>query len=217
MRYRLAVFDIDGTLTKHISSWQYIHERFGLWNDQAAQYQDQFFRGQIDYRRFCELDAALWKGTPEKKVRRLFTRRLYTRNAVKTLRKLKKDGFSVALISTGLQYMAELIKKDTGADIIITNRLNSSDGFLTGKVQVNIGLDEKGKKLLEVMEKLSVKKVETVCVGDGSGDVPMADNSGYAIAFNSSDPEYLAKADYVCLTRNFSEVYRQIKHISSGE
>ena len=58
MRYKLIVFDIDGTITRHISSWRYIHEKLGLWDDRAFHYQEDFLAGKISYRRFCELDAA---------------------------------------------------------------------------------------------------------------------------------------------------------------
>ena len=39
MRYKLIIFDIDGTITTHISSWRYIHEKLGLWQKQAFNYQ----------------------------------------------------------------------------------------------------------------------------------------------------------------------------------
>ena len=68
MKYKLIVFDIDGTITRHISSWRYIHEKLGLWDVLARKYQDQFLAGKISYRRFCELDAAHWKGMPVRKL-----------------------------------------------------------------------------------------------------------------------------------------------------
>ena len=68
MTNRLIVFDIDGTLTRHVSSWQFIHERLGLWENEAIEYQNRFLEGKISYRKFCRLDAAHWKGIPEKRI-----------------------------------------------------------------------------------------------------------------------------------------------------
>ena len=47
MKYKLIIFDIDGTITSHISSWRYIHERLGLWAREAFTYQEQFLAGKI--------------------------------------------------------------------------------------------------------------------------------------------------------------------------
>jgi phosphoserine phosphatase len=58
----LALFDLDGTLTRERSAWEYIHRRLGVWEGNAERYQEAFLRGEIDYHRFCELDAAVWKG-----------------------------------------------------------------------------------------------------------------------------------------------------------
>ena len=214
MTYKLAVFDIDGTLTRHISSWQYIHEKFGIWDEQAIEYQNMFIGAEISYRKFCELDAKLWEGMSENKISGLFTRSLYTKNAIECLKKLKQSGFTVALISTGLQYMAQLIQNDTGADIVICNRLLSEHGILNGGVEVNVGHDEKGVKLRDITVSLGIKRDETVSVGDGRGDLPLAENSGYSIAFNAVDPDYLEKVDYICRSDDFDEVYNCILRIN---
>jgi len=31
-KFKMIVFDIDGTITRHISSWRLIHEKLGLWD-----------------------------------------------------------------------------------------------------------------------------------------------------------------------------------------
>ncbi|MFC2091543.1 HAD family hydrolase [Elusimicrobiota bacterium] len=213
MKYKLVVFDVDGTLTRHISSWQYIHEKFRVWDKLARDYQDQFMAGKIDYYRFCELDAALWKGIEEKKIKALFTRRLYTENAVECIVKLKESGLKLGLISTGLQYMPQKFAEDISPDIIICNRLLSANGIMTGRVQVNVAHDEKGSKLESVINDLGIIKEEVICVGDGRGDLGMARKSGYSIAFNSAEPEFLEAVDHICKTRDLMEVYRVIKKI----
>ena len=73
-KYKLVVFDIDGTITRHISSWRYIHEKLGLWDVLAQKYREQFIAGRISYRKFCELDAAEWRGMKEKKLVDIFGR-----------------------------------------------------------------------------------------------------------------------------------------------
>ena len=67
-RFRLVVFDLDGTLTRERSIWEYINIRLGKWYGFAEEYQKQFLAGQISYDEFCEGDAQVWKGMREKEL-----------------------------------------------------------------------------------------------------------------------------------------------------
>ncbi|MGB2629666.1 MAG: phosphoserine phosphatase, partial [Candidatus Omnitrophota bacterium] len=87
MNYKLIVFDIDGTITRHISSWRLIHEKLGLWDILARKYQEQFLAGKISYRRFCELDAAHWKGLRVKKLYAIFKNIRYSKNVKRAIKK----------------------------------------------------------------------------------------------------------------------------------
>jgi len=216
MKYKLIIFDIDGTITKHISSWRYIHEKLGLWYNLAYRYQEKFIAGKISYRKFCELDAAHWKGLPERKIREIFQEAPYVKNARRYLRNLKEMGFKLVAISTGLQYIAERIKKELGFDYILSNRLISRKGILTGKVKINITHGAKGKILGRILKRFRVKPDEVIVVGDSSGDIPLVKNSGYSIAFNSSDRKFSQMVDYDCRTKDFKKVLEKIVSISEA-
>jgi phosphoserine phosphatase len=214
MKYKLIVFDIDGTITRHISSWRYIHEELGLWDDIACRYQNKFLSGKISYRKFCELDAAHWKGIHEIKIKKIFKSALYAQNAVKCIKKLKKMGFKLAAVSTGLQYIADRIKKELGFDYVLSNRLVSKNGRLTGEVKINISHGGKGRIFKKIIKKFAVKPGEVICVGDSAGDIPMARLSGYSIAFNSSSDELSGLSDHSCGRKDFKEVFDRIAFIS---
>ena len=214
MKYKLIIFDIDGTITRHISSWRYIHERLGIWTNRAFRYQDDFLAGKISYRRFCELDAAHWKGISEKRIRKIFRRVRYSKNAVSSMAKLKKLGFKLAAVSTGLQFMTDRVRQELGFDYALANRLVSRNGRLTGGVRVNIEHGAKHTILARIYRRFKVKPHEVIAVGDSEGDIPLAKNSGYSIAFNSSSKELSRTADYNCRTRDFDEVYRKIVSVA---
>ena len=57
-KYDLAIFDMDGTLTKCNSSWAFILNEFGKDNKEAY---DAFVNGEIDEVEFMRRDIALWK------------------------------------------------------------------------------------------------------------------------------------------------------------
>jgi len=210
MKYKLIIFDIDGTITDHISSWRYIHERLKLWTKRAYQYQDAFFAGKISYRMFCELDAAHWKGMSEARIRGLFGATRYSKNAAACIKKLKNRGFKLAAVSTGLQYMPDRIMGELKFDYAISNRLISRNGILSGGVKINLEHGAKHKVLKNIFKRFNVKPHQVISVGDSVGDIPLAKACGYSIAFNSTNIELSRISDYSCRTKDFEEVYKKI-------
>jgi phosphoserine phosphatase len=210
LKYKLIVFDIDGTITQHISSWRFIHEKLGLWDILAKKYQEQFLAGKISYRRFCELDAAHWKGISEKKLFAVFNRIKYSKNAKKAIKKLKKAGFRLAAVSTGLQFVTKRVEEELGFDYVLGNRLNVRRGHLTGGVTINISHGAKGKTLRSILKRFNVKPGEVIAVGDSEGDIPMIKMAGYSIAFNSSSHILSKMVDYDCKSRDFMKVADRI-------
>jgi phosphoserine phosphatase len=214
VKYKLIVFDIDGTITRHISSWRYIHEKLGLWDVLAKKYQDQFLAGKISYRRFCELDAAHWKGMSAKRLYDVFRKVRYSKNAARAVRKLKKKGFKLAAISTGLQFMAERVKEELGFDHVLSNHLLVRSGRLTGGVKINISHGAKGRTVRAILKRFSVKPREMIAVGDSDGDIPMIKLAGYSIAFNSTSEKLSVMVDHECRSDDFMEVCDKILEVA---
>ena len=214
-KFTYVVFDIDGTIVRPVSSWRYIHEKLGNWDVLAHKYQDMFLAKKISYRKFCELDASHWKGMQESKIAGLFNPVPYTKNAKKCLLKLKKEGFGLIALSTGLQYIPDKIKEEIGFKKIVSNRLISRNGILTGRVKINISHGEKGKILRNLLDSMNILPANVICVGDSDGDVPMARICGFSIAFNSTSDKLNNIVDYVCKTDDFLEVFNLIMNIST--
>jgi phosphoserine phosphatase len=210
MRYDLVVFDIDGTITRHISSWQFLHERLGQWDDNAIRYQNRFLAGKISYRKFCKLDAAHWKGMDAEMLYGLFREVPYAKNAAKAVRILKEKGFKLAAVSTGIQFIVDRIKEELAFDYAIGNRLKVRKGKLTGGVTISVRHLGKGMVLREVLRRFRVPANRLIVVGDSEGDLPMMKMAGYSIAFNASSPALRGVADYFCRTDDFMEVCDRI-------
>jgi phosphoserine phosphatase len=215
MKYKLIVFDIDGTITQHISSWRYIHEELNLWDALAEKYQDQFLAGKISYRKFCELDAAHWKGLSVSALEKAFSKVKYSKNAKRAIKDLKKKGFKLAAVSTGLQFMPQRVKNELGFDYTLGNRLNVRGGKLTGGVTINISHGAKGKVLKKILKRFNVTPKEVIAVGDSEGDLPMIKMAGYSIGFNSSSRALSKEVDYNSKSEDFMDVYRKIVKVSN--
>ncbi|PIW74448.1 MAG: hypothetical protein COZ37_05205 [bacterium (Candidatus Ratteibacteria) CG_4_10_14_3_um_filter_41_18] len=214
MKYKAIIFDIDGTITTPVSSWRYIHEKLGKWDALACRYQELFLAGRISYRKFCELDAAHWKGLPEKDIEGLFRDVPYARNAKDSIEKLKKIGLKLIAVSTGLQYLPQRLKKELRFDYILSNELEAENGILTGGVKINLTHGAKGKVLKKIIREIKVEPSRVISVGDSEGDLPISRTAGYSIAFNSSSRRLSETVDYNCKTDDFSEVYTKIVEIS---
>ncbi|MBI5554377.1 MAG: HAD family phosphatase [Elusimicrobia bacterium] len=215
-RYKIVVFDMDGTLTQHVSSWQLIHEKLGMWNEDACHYQEQFLKGKISYRKFCVLDAQRWKGLSAAEITSHLHAIPYSKNVKSTLRKLKKLGFKLAIISTGLDLLAFKVKNDLAIDYCICNKLEVRNGRLTGRVKIDIAHGEKGKIFKRLLKQAGIKPREAIFVGDSATDIPAAKAAGYAIAFNALDSGLTEIADYTCRTKDFREVFNRIKLIGKA-
>ena len=204
---KLIVFDVDGTITQHPSSWQYLHEYLNVWDGNADKYQKRFLAGKISYAEFCRLDACHWKGMSVKKIRDILQNIPYTKNLRRYIPLLKKKRLKLVSISTGLHILSERIKQELDFDDAVANHLLTRRGVLTGEVRVDVSFRGKGTAFRKVLREFGVEPHETICIGDGEGDVPMMRRAGFAIAFDPKTEHVAKSADYVCKSKNFKEVY----------
>lgn len=213
MRYKLVVFDMDGTLTQHVSSWQLIHEKLGIWDSDAARYQELFNHGRISYRRFCELDAGHWRGIAAREIEKILYAVPYAKNVLSVSRKIKSLGLKTAIISTGLDLLAQKVKRELAIDYCVANKLKVRSGLLTGKVEIAISDGQKGKVFKKLLKKIGFKVTETIFVGDSATDITAAKSAGFSIAFNSVNKGLTEAVDYNCQSQDFSEVFKKICEI----
>jgi len=182
--YRAVLFDLDGTLTPVTSVWQHIHERLGLWEEEAHRHQRAFERGEIGYEEFCARDAAHWKGMAESDLRAITDRIPYRPGVRECVDLLKQTGLVVGVISTGLTLLIERVNRDLDLAYAIANRLVSRHGVLTGEVKVNVEHGRKGEAVDLFCGQFGVDYREVITVGDSEGDISMFEHSGFSIAFN---------------------------------
>lgn len=184
----MALFDLDGTLTREKSAWEYLHRRLGLWDGHAERYQEAFLRGEIDYDRFCQLDAALWKGMKVRALEQMLKEVPLYEGIEGLVAYLKMKGIKLGIISSGLSLLADWIKGRYGFDFSVANELGATDGVLDGTIRIHVHYDQKGKWVREAKRQFGVKKREVLAFGDSSGDIVMFQQAGLSVAFNSRSP-----------------------------
>ena len=204
-KLKLVVFDVDGTLIKARSSWQFLHEQLGTW-DKGKQYAKQFFQGLIMYEEWARLDASLWKDFPIEKVQQIVDSLRYADGAKGVITTLRKGGFKVVLLSAGLSLITERIKKEIGVDDALANELVVESGFLTGEVKVNVSVRNKDEVLRSILQKFDAKINECAAVGDDETLIPLFNRVNLGIAFNPRSEAVKKHADVVVVGRDLRRI-----------
>ncbi len=205
MAIRLVVFDSDGTLTVHNSSWWRLHEVFDT-HEAGAKYYDDYFAGKITYNEWAELDAALWKGRTLDEVLKIVDETEIMPGAIETVRKLKEQGIKVAVLSGGIDILAERIAKKVGIDYVLVNKIHHENGLITGGVDVLVGWAGKDKEIEQISNDFGIPLTEIAFVGDGKNDIPVFPVVSIGIAFNPETEEVADAASIVIREQDLTKI-----------
>jgi phosphoserine phosphatase len=204
--FKLVVFDLDGTLTRERSIWEYIHKELGKWYGFAEDYQKQFLAGKISYERFCELDAEVWQGMTVEEIEQIAQRVPFHAGVGDLIGYLKGKGLKLAVVSSGLSVLSDWVHQKYGFDYSVSNDLLHENGVLTGKVRIQVYFDQKAEWVKRILERFNVRPEEVVAIGDSKGDLDMFRMVGFSVAFNSSC-EDLDRIANVCIpSQNLADI-----------
>ena len=194
-RFKLVVFDLDGTLTRERSIWEYVHKKLGKWYGFAENYQKQFLAGEISYDEFCERDAQVWKGMRIEELIEIAKTVPFHPGVDELIHFVKQKGLKLSLVSSGLSILSNWVHERYGFDHSISNDLLHEDGILTGKVNIQVYYDQKAEWVKRILKEFGVKPEESMAIGDSVGDLEMFRVVGFSVAFNSSckDLDQIAK------------------------
>jgi phosphoserine phosphatase len=185
-RFKLVVFDLDGTLTQERSVWEYVHKRLGKWYGYAENYQKQFLAVKISYDEFCERDAQVWKGIKEEELIEIAKTVPFHPGVDDLIEYLKAKRLKLALVSSGLSILSNWVHERYGFDYSISNDLLHENGILTGKVKIQVYYDQKAKWVKAILKQFGIEPEEAIAIGDSLGDLEMFRTVGFSVAFNSS-------------------------------
>jgi phosphoserine phosphatase len=191
---KAIIFDLDGTLTPVRSVWQHIHEHLGTWEHDGRVSLAAFLAGRISYSEFALQDVALWKGVTDKRLEEIVGEISLRPGVRETIAILKQDGYRLALLSSGLDVLADRVAASLGFEVCLSNGLGFTGGMLDGRVSIRVAWDGKPGHVPGICDLLGVAPSEVAVVGDSMGDALAFPKVGLGIAFNAP-PEVEDRAD----------------------
>ncbi|MDR0334669.1 MAG: haloacid dehalogenase, partial [Methanomassiliicoccaceae archaeon] len=112
-KYKLVVFDMDGVLIDHVSSWTWVHDKMGVNNDEAF---GLFKEGKIDESEFIRRDIGLWLNKDKNMNIRDIISALQDIPLIggiqETVAALSHNGIKSVIVSGGIDVAAKMIANE---------------------------------------------------------------------------------------------------------
>ena len=181
---RIVLLDMDSTLIQQ-EVIDLLAERCGVGAEVAAITQAAM-RGELDFTESLTARVKLLAGASAEILESVKTSITLTPGARTLIRTLHKLGHKVGVVSGGFLDVIEPLLKELEIDFYRANKLEITDGKLTGNVLGSI-VDKSGKALAlrDFASAENVNLSQTIAIGDGANDLGMLELAGLGIAFNA--------------------------------
>ncbi len=181
---RMIIFDVDSTLVE-MEIIDEMARRAGVY-EQVKEITSRAMHGAFDFRAAIIERVALLKGLGIGELEAIRDHLPLSPGAEELIAVLRRLGFKIGIISGGFDFFTEHLKTKLHLDYAFSNRLEVSDGVLTGRVTGKIvDAEEKVRILSQTACDEGILMDQTVAVGDGANDAPMLAQAGLGIAYNA--------------------------------
>ncbi len=152
--------------------------------------------------------ARLWKGLSKDDVLEALSSIELSNNAKETVDALKRDGYTVGIISDSYDVAVEHLASILNMDFGIANRLvYDSSAILTGELVMPLGWERIGCRCMNsvckrfhlesIVNVLGIGMDRTVAVGDSDNDICMLEQASISITYKPKSLAVRGKAMYI--------------------
>jgi phosphoserine phosphatase len=178
-----VIFDLDGTLTRVPSPWQYVHERLGVWEGTACYHFEQWLSGKITYEEFCRRDTDLWNGRTVDEIYSYLDEIVWNRHVPAVVEKLVTARIPSVIISSGFKYVASKIQEQCAWDPLLIYANELIDGPM---VRINVSGDLQSPISKKALAERALAMVgstmsKSLVVSDSTRDLEQLSDCGYKL------------------------------------
>jgi phosphoserine phosphatase len=202
MLSNLAAFDMDGTLIQGRLVFA-LADRFDLSDKVRSIQSHRLMAGHEQTKAIAVLFAGLTTKDLESAIESI----PFTKNCERTIAALKDRGYKIGIISDSYTIAASIVADRLKLDFVMANKLQISDGKITGRVDMPLGWDRIGCYCkISVCKRYHLEKSahqfcvpieNTLAVGDTKSDICMIQRARVGVAFMPKDEEIKKASDKV--------------------
>lgn len=184
-RWRIASFDLDGTLIVGTTSGAHLAARLGHAEDMRAM-EARYGRGEVGNREVAEFDAQHFRGLNAADIDAMLAEIPLIPGITETVAQLRAAGVLPVINTLAWDVVAESIARRFGFLAWSGPRLaRGPDGRFTGEVAAHFEAEDKCVFLRGLCEQHQVAPDAVLHVGDSRSDLPAFGFVGLGIAFNA--------------------------------
>jgi phosphoserine phosphatase len=184
-RKRLFVTDMDSTMIEQ-ECIDELADHVGM-KPRVAEITERAMRGEIEFEPALRERVQLLRGLSASVIGEVIEKRITLTPGGRTLvATMRANGAHTCLVSGGFTLFTEKIAAMLGFDEQRSNQLLIENGKLSGRVEEPIlGREAKLATLKRLMERLKLRREQTLVAGDGANDLPMIEAAGIGVAFRA--------------------------------
>ena len=180
----LVVLDCDST-TIQDEVIELLAESAGT-RELVAEITERAMRGELDFSASLAERVATLAGTPETVFAEAYQKVRLSPGIRELIAAVHERGGKVGVVSGGFLEVVDLLAEDLGLDFWLANRLEVSDGVLTGRtIGAVIDAEAKAQTLRAWADQTSTPLAQTIAIGDGANDLKMMEVAGLSVAYNA--------------------------------
>jgi phosphoserine phosphatase len=204
-RWRLACFDLDGTLVHGTSVSQHLADRFGQ-SEQMAELERRYSSGEISNSVVAEEQARNYRDIPLPQVVAKLSDIACIEGIDSTLAALREREIESLLGTVTWSFAAEEFRRRHGFAAVSGTEIElDPDGIPTGKVKRHFDEWDKLEFVRSYCEANSIDLAACIAVGDSRSDIPLFEAAGFSIALNAT-PQAREAASVALDTRDLTDV-----------
>jgi len=179
---KLLVCDMDSTIVQ-TETLDDIAAKIGI-GKQVSEITARAMRGDLDFRRALDERVSLLKDMSEEIFDEIADTVQFNSGAETLLHSAQEHGIHTVLVSGGFEPIVKVVAGKLGFDRYVCNKMEVSNGRLTGKVlEPIVDGETKLKALMEECKRLTINPEQACAIGDGANDIPMLQTAGLGIGF----------------------------------